>query len=276
VKHELTDAQDGRKSLRITAEWPEVAADYHDVLAEYGTQAVPGFRPGRAPQAVVEQRFRRQLRDDFTARCGRRLAREALREHNLRAAGPINVVEIAFEPRREFAFTAECVPTPRLELPDYTAASLTGTTDDERRDALSEWLLAHTAWDVPEPLIRGECARSDSSGSEPGSDAWLAAAQRVKLMLILDQIAEAEGIEADERDVEARIGKMAGESSVKAAELRRQLGADGVSRLQSLLRAEQTLAYLIENTKRTTGGDTRRQDLNRNVGRPTDEYRRRP
>jgi FKBP-type peptidyl-prolyl cis-trans isomerase (trigger factor) len=239
----------GQALLGITAEWPEVAADYEDLLADYARMALPGFRPGKAPRAMIEQQFRQELRDDFTARCGRRLVREALREQNLRARGPIPVIEVRFEPRREFSFTAECVPVPNLELPPYAAVPLTTATDDQRRDELSTWLLEHTVGDVPEAFIWQECQRSGLA--EPGSVAWQVAAQRVKLMLILEQIAEAEGIEVSEHDADARIERLAADSGTRPAELRRQLGNDGMDRLRTFLRAEQTLAYLLSLASRS-------------------------
>lgn len=241
----------GKTELHIDVAWPEVAADYDDLLADYGKLALAGFRPGKAPRAVIERRLKRQIRDDFTARCGRRLARAALRERDLRSAGPIEVVAIDFEPRREFSFTAELVLLPKLALPDYASASWTAATDEERRDEISEWLLAHTPGDAPEPLIRQECG----AGSEPGSAEWLAVARRVKLMVILEQIAEAEGIEVDERDVAARVEKIAAETGVDSAQLRRRLECDdAVKRLESLLRCEQTLDHLLS----ASGAETKR------------------
>ncbi len=237
---ELLARDNGRQALTINAEWPEVAVDYDDLLTEYRKLALPGFRPGKAPPALIEQRYRQQLRDDFTARCGRRLARQALRERNLRAAGPIGVIEIKFEPRREFSFTAEFVPQPRLEVPDYAIVPLRAATDAGRRDELSAWLLAHTPGEVPDALVRQE------TESQPGSAEWAAAGHRVKLTLILEQIAEAEGIEVDRRDVDARIAKVAAECGLGATQLRQQLEReDGLSRLSSLLRCEQTLNYLL-------------------------------
>lgn len=245
MTHTLTEAREGRQALRITAGWAEISADYEDVLAGYRQAAVPGFRPGKAAPALIEKRFRKELREDFTARCGRRLARQALGERDLRAAGPLAVVEIAFEPRREFAFTVEYIPLPKLALPDYFAAPLAGATDDERRDELTGWLLDRTDWNPPEELVREECERDGPAGATPGGEEWQSAAQRVKLMLILEQIAEAEGIEADGRDTEVRIAEMAAGHGVRTEELRRELGEEGLQRLQALLRAEQTLEHLL-------------------------------
>lgn len=235
---ELKNRDDGRQALAVTADWPEVAADYEDLLSEYSKLAVPGFRPGKAPHAVIEHRFRQEICNDFTSRCGRRLAREALHERQVRAAGRLSINSIHLEPHWEFSFTAEFVPVPKLELPDYTAMPLAGRTDEERRDEISEWLLAHTPGEVPDALVRQEC--------DPGSAEWPAAARRVKLTLVLEQIAETEGLEVDPRDVDARIGKVAAENGMPSGQLRRKLEReDGVNRLRSLLRAERTLEFLL-------------------------------
>ncbi len=255
---ELTSRDEGRQALAITAEWSEVAADYDDTLAEYGKVEVPGFRPGRAPRAAVEQRFRRQIRDDFASRCGRRLTRQALDERGLRAAAPIAVVSIELEPRCSFSFTAEFTPLPQLELPDYTQLELDGAADDERRDEASEWLLAHTPGEIPAALVRQECERGEAGSADPGGEAWRAAARRVKLLAILDQIAEEEGIHVDDRDVDARIARMAAECGMRADELHRKLEReDGLTRLESLLRAEQTLGYLLARAAPNNGRENR-------------------
>lgn len=246
MKHDLKDAADGRKVLEIAAGWAEVAAEYDNVLAEFGNAAVPGFRPGRAPRAVVERFLGRQIRNAFAARSGRQLVREALRERNMRAAGPIALGDIQLDPRSTFSFTAEFIPAPRLDLPDCAALPLAGASDAERRDEASEWLLAHTPGEVPPALVRQECERAGEPGAGPGCEAWLAAARRVKLGLILEQVAEAEGIDADRRDVDARIRTVAAEHGMRPDELRRKLEReDGMDRLRSLLRSEQTLDYLL-------------------------------
>ncbi|MFB3910079.1 MAG: trigger factor [Candidatus Eisenbacteria bacterium] len=245
MKHDLKDASDGRTALRVTADWPEVRTDYEDVVSEYMRMPVPGFRAGRAPRHVIEARYRRDIREDFIARCGRRLAHQVLSERNLHTAGGMEVVESHAESGQEFSFTAECVVLPRLELPDYRNVPLAGASDEERRDEMNAWLLRNTAWNPPDPLVRKECERDDPSSAEPGSDAWRRAEDRVKLMWILEQIAEAEGIESEPREVDLRIEKIAHETNVDPLQLRHELGEEGVARLETLLQAEETLSYLL-------------------------------
>ena len=85
----------------------------------------------------------------------------------------------------------------------------------------------------------------------PGSEPWQAAAQRVKLMLILKRIAREEGIEVEEADVDRRIEEKAAEFGTKADILRAELEqGSGRPRLKDLLLAESVLDYLLENTQK--------------------------
>jgi FKBP-type peptidyl-prolyl cis-trans isomerase (trigger factor) len=219
------------------------------VMTGYSKLAVPGFRPGKAPRTTVEKHFRDAVGSAFVARCGRRLARQALEERDIRAAGQMDLTESEFHPQQPFRFTGVFITVPKLELPEYMAVPLETKTDDARRDEISDWLLAHTSWIVPQSLIRRECEVSGLADAPPRHAQWQAAEQRVKLTTILEQIAEAEGIEVDERDVDQRIERMASECEVKSHELRQRLArGGGLGRLYALLVAEQTLEYLLANS----------------------------
>jgi FKBP-type peptidyl-prolyl cis-trans isomerase (trigger factor) len=246
MKFELTNTAEEQMKLEVTATWAEVAADYDDVLTRFSKLAMPGFRVGKAPRTVVEKHFREAIREDFVARCGRRLARQALEERGIRAAGQMEVTESEVHLQQPFRFTGVFTAVPKLELPDYTAVPLEAGADDARRDEISGWLLAHTPWNVPEVLVRQECELSGAPDARPGDADWPMAEQRVKLTTILEQIAEAEGIEVDERDVDCRVERIARECGVKPQDLRQRLArGSGLVRLHALLVAEQTLEYLL-------------------------------
>ncbi|MBI3484361.1 MAG: hypothetical protein HY012_04320 [Acidobacteria bacterium] len=253
MQFDLTNTPEEQMKLEVTATWAEVAPDYDDVLAGYCKFAVPGFRPGKAPRTVVEKHFHGAIREDFVARCARRLARQALEERGIRAARQMELTESEFHVQQPFRFTGVFTAVPKLELPDYSAVALEATTDEARRNEISDWLLAHTPWNVPEVLIRQECESSALPDARPGDSQWQLAEQRVKLTTILEQIAEAEGIEVDERDVDQRVERTARECGVKPHELRQRL-AQGVGRgrLRALLVAEQTLEYLLAKSAAQT------------------------
>jgi FKBP-type peptidyl-prolyl cis-trans isomerase (trigger factor) len=95
-----------------------------------------------------------------------------------------------------------------------------------------------------------------SDDTAPASEeATLAAArQRVKLLLILQQIAEAEGIEVDSRDVDDRIELLASQGESSAQSLRRELEQKGgLERLQLFLLAEVTMDFILDLSPADSG-----------------------
>lgn len=244
------DIEDGRKEARVEAEWEAVRADYDDIAREYSSLPVPGFRAGKAPGGRVEAHYRKQILEDLTARCVRRLSRQALDAEGIASTGPVSITEIEVELGKPFRFTAEFTALPECELPDYAGLALTARTDGEMRDEISRWLLNETALDVPAELIRQELSFDGREGVDPGGPEWTAALQRVKLLLILDAIARRDGIEVDERDLDERIGQIAAAHETDNASLKQHLLRNGgLSRVSQFMLAERTLDYLIEKCR---------------------------
>ena len=87
-------------------------------------------------------------------------------------------------------------------------------------------------------------------GVEPGSAEWKAARDRIKLMLVLKQIARQEGIEVYEACVNNRIAEKAREFGTTKKSLQAELEKrGGVQRLRDMLLAESMLEYLMERNK---------------------------
>jgi trigger factor len=81
------------------------------------------------------------------------------------------------------------------------------------------------------------------------------AGRRVKLLLILQAIARAEGIEVDDRDVDDRISQMAADSGSSPQALRTDLEQkNGLERLALFLLAEQTMDYILSGEWQAADG----------------------
>src|SRR5208282_69245 len=63
---------------RVTKEWNEVVKGFRQVAR------IPGFRPGRAPQNVVEAKFRKEIQEELTKKLVSETTREAIREKGLK------------------------------------------------------------------------------------------------------------------------------------------------------------------------------------------------
>jgi FKBP-type peptidyl-prolyl cis-trans isomerase (trigger factor) len=240
------DNENGYCRLSIEAPWSEIADDYHDIVAQYTKGPIPGFRAGKTPQTVIEQRFRKEISADLSARVAQRFGREALQEAGAEALGPLQAFEIECDKGRPFRAQVRFLPMPEIRLPDL-AGLLTSNDGTDPRDRISHRLLELVPFDVPGELVRAELRRDGLGESDPGSEVWTAAANRIRLMVILKKIARQEGIEVDESDVETRIKEKASEFGTTVEELRSQLEkGGGRERLRNMLVAERTLEYLLE------------------------------
>lgn len=249
MKWEQRDMSDGFHLLQIEADWAELAADYDDIVAEYAKVRVPGFRLGKVPRTVIEQRFQREIVNDLSCRAAERLGREAIRESGLATLGPVEAMDIECEKGKPFRFKARYHPMPKIDLPDFSSLKINSSGADPL-DQISLRLLELVSFDIPEVMVKDELALDGIDSGEPGNAEWKEASDRLKLMLILKQIARQGGIEVDEADVEQRIREKAIEFNATPDTLRAELEkAGGLQRLRDMLLAESTLEYLIEKAR---------------------------
>jgi len=253
MKWEMVSQEDGFRLLRVQVPWEKIATDYDDILNDYARLPLSGFRPGKAPRQVVEQRFRREISEELSRRGAQRLCYPALEQAEVEATGPVEVSEVEWEKGQTFQFTARFFPLPEFELPDYRSLTPRGPAGEDPQGELSHRLLELVNLAVPEEMVRAELAFEGQPDCDPDSEAWQAAARRVKLMLILKRIAREEGIEVEEADVEQRIAERAEVFGTKADTLRVELEkGGGRPRLKDLLLAESTLEYLLETINETS------------------------
>ena len=82
---------------------------------------LPGFRPGKVPQAVIRHRYRASIMEEVMNETVQEAVRSALTEHELAAAAPANVTEIKpFDEGEDikFSFSIDIMPT--IELTDFS------------------------------------------------------------------------------------------------------------------------------------------------------------
>ena len=119
--------KNGYRCLNIAAPWDEIAADYDDLVARYAaTVRLPGFRPGKTPRAVTEQRCQAEILADLSARTVQRLGREAVREAGVEAFGRLEASEIECDKGKPFRAVVRYLPMPEFR------ATRTGRRKDER------------------------------------------------------------------------------------------------------------------------------------------------
>ena len=89
---QLNNVSATRKSLVVTLDPSEVDAEHKAVVGEISKLArIPGFRPGKAPAAMVAKRFSKEIVDDFKQKVVAKAYRTAMEKEKLDV---LNVVKV--------------------------------------------------------------------------------------------------------------------------------------------------------------------------------------
>lgn len=98
---------------QVSKAWDSVAKDY----TQYAK--IPGYRPGKAPRNVIENKFKKQIREEVEKKLLSESCREAISEKKLRVLSLADVQDIEFADDKTMRFTATLVTAPEFELPEY-------------------------------------------------------------------------------------------------------------------------------------------------------------
>ncbi len=122
----ITDISETRKTLTVTLDKGEVDGEYHAILGEFTKQvSLPGFRPGKAPAAMVAKRFGKELGEEFKSRVVGRAYRDGLKEAKLDAISLVDVEEGEVQPGLSAAIKLTVDVRPVIKLPEYKGIETT-------------------------------------------------------------------------------------------------------------------------------------------------------
>ena len=117
---QLSTVSDSRKNLVVTLDKEEVDTEHKAVVAEYVRQArLPGFCPGKAPEAMVIKRFSKEIAEEFKQKVVSKAYRGALEKEKLDVLSVVSVEEGKIEPGLTAAITVMVDVRPEFSLPDY-------------------------------------------------------------------------------------------------------------------------------------------------------------
>ena len=112
MKWEQQDKGDCYHRLRVEADWSELKADYDDLVNEYAGIRIPGFRPGKTPRSVIEQRFQKEINAALTWRAAERFGLRAVREASIKILGPAEAEEVDCVKGQPFRAVLRFYPMP--------------------------------------------------------------------------------------------------------------------------------------------------------------------
>src|SRR6476619_6300679 len=160
MKVEVERQPDSVSKLQIELPPEEVEKERDAIANSFARFAkIPGYRPGKAPRAVIDKRFRKEIQDELTKKLVSKSYHQAVEQEQLRVASLTNIEDIEFGEDRSMRFRATVVTAPEFELPDYKEipVELTDTKiSGAEVEAAIERLRAQSAdfVDVPERALK--------------------------------------------------------------------------------------------------------------------------
>lgn len=197
------------KKLSITVDAKAVADELNQAYATLSRQVkIAGFRAGKIPRHILEQRFRADVEQDVVGRITARAYVDAVKQHKVEVVGDPQVQGGKFDPKSPYSFTASVEVKPQLTAKDYKGLKLTKrdleVTDAQVEERVQQLRDRYSEFkDLDRALKQGDFAVIDfdatCDGKEfPGSKATGITVEVTPGELIEGNIPQLEGVKAGE------------------------------------------------------------------------------
>jgi trigger factor len=151
-----------RRVLEIEVSPEEISQELERVVADAGRRAaLPGFRKGKVPRSMLEQRFGASFEQETLERSVERACRKAFTDEALAPLAPAEIEDLKYQANGPLTFRAVIEVRPEVTAKDYQGVPVTRRTrevldaDIERELAALE--EASTQWiDVERPAADGD------------------------------------------------------------------------------------------------------------------------
>jgi trigger factor len=142
VKTDVEELSPTRVKLTVEVPFDELKQNLDQAYKEVAKQVrIPGFRPGRVPPRIIDQRVGRgAVLEQAVNDAVPQLYGKALEEHEVFALGQPDLEITKLDDGKELAFTAEVDVRPSFELPDLDGLAVTVDDTEVTPDQVEEYL----------------------------------------------------------------------------------------------------------------------------------------
>ena len=149
MKVQVEELSPIEKKLSIEVDSTRVADELTRAYTSIGKQVkLPGFRQGKVPRRILEQRFREQVEDDVIQRVVQSAYVEAITQHNVEPVSQPQVTNSGLKPGSPFSFEARVEVKHKIEAKDYKELPLkktdTAVTDAQVNEQIEKMRESHS------------------------------------------------------------------------------------------------------------------------------------
>lgn len=141
MKTEFTDISSTQKKIAIEIPSEVVDTKIDRVTSDFGRSArIPGFRPGKVPAKIIQQRFREKILHEVTHDLIPMAVEEALRERDLEPVDTPDIRDVVINKGSALTFTATFETVPPIDPGDYETFTLRRPPISVEEDAIDKTL----------------------------------------------------------------------------------------------------------------------------------------
>ncbi len=128
-------------TLRVEIPSATVAAEKSKLLSQYAKDAkIPGFRPGKAPLAVIEKRYQKDIKEDMEYRLINQSLQESLKKEQIKVLDFGNPDKTSYTAEGSFTFETVLTLAPDITLPEYKGIAVTVPSLEVSEDEINTQL----------------------------------------------------------------------------------------------------------------------------------------
>ena len=163
-----------KKLVRVELDAAAVDAAFAAITKDYQKQAaLPGFRPGKAPLAMVVKKYDVEITDEAKRKLIGENYRKAIADYKIQVVGAPDIEEVQFGRGQILQFTATVETAPEFQLPEYKGLpaqlETKSVTDADVERALELLRGQHAKFEtVARPLAGGDIAVVNYTGTCDG------------------------------------------------------------------------------------------------------------
>lgn len=130
-------------TLRVEIPAEKVQGQRDQIVRGYSSKArVPGFRPGKAPRAIIEKRFEKEISEELNESLFNEAFDEAIKQETLKVLDFGMPQDLTTLPDGGISFVSKLTLAPEITLPEYKGVSVTVPPLDVPDDDVQAQLTA--------------------------------------------------------------------------------------------------------------------------------------
>lgn len=170
MKTDIKDISTTRKTVTVNFSKDEVAAEAASLVKHFQRMAkIPGFRPGKAPEAMVHARYSKELKDELKQKIVSKAHEEGVAGAEFTVFNIVDLAEGEISPTADATVTFTVDIVPDFELPEYTGLKVTNqsteVSDEEVTDVVERILNQRAEYNpVEREAAKGDYVRCSYEG----------------------------------------------------------------------------------------------------------------